>query len=197
MEYTKDWKNPGPQSATFRQDQEAVTEVLGILVHAAEALRDQRWKFLIQGEGCDAQSFPKQALFWRSGLTFPMLSANLEGLRHLVHASDIKELLKPSQIWIVNSIDVYFKSLTTLAQDIDPNLETAVITSQQKAKLDALLSDSRDLIILFNDDLGQALGLTTGFFLFRRRLIHADQRDRQTQFRKSCPDRFPGHAATG
>lgn len=158
---TKDWKNPGPQSATFRQDQEAVTEVLGILVHAAEALRDQRVESFYKGS--DAQSFPKQALFWRSGLTFPMLSANLEGLRHLVHASDIKELLKPSQIWIVNSIDVYFKSLTTLAQDIDPNLETAVSTSQQKAKLDALLSDSRDLIILFNDDLGQALGLTTGF----------------------------------
>ena len=158
---SKDWKNPGPQSSAFRQQQEAVTEVLGILVHAAEALRDQRIESFYKSGS--AQSFPKQALFWRSGLTFPMMRENLEGLRQLVHGSGIKELLKPSQIWIVNSIDVYFKSLITLAQDIDADLEAAVSKPQQKAKLDAMLSDSRDLISLFNDDLGQALGLTTGF----------------------------------
>ncbi len=92
--------------------------------------------------------YPKQALFWRSGLTWVVFKENLEGMRRLVHASGIKDLLRPGQVWIFNSIDVYLASLANKASEINPNLEEAVKDTSQKNKLDALLADSRDLVLL-------------------------------------------------
>jgi predicted lipoprotein len=155
------WKSPGPESTAYRNGHEALTEVLGVLVHGTETLRDQRLETFYKGG--DRQVFPRQALFWRSGLTWMMFKGNLAGLRQFVHQSGVKDLLRPGQAWIVNSIDVYLTSLAATAGEITPDLEKAVATPEQRNKLDALLSDSRDLVLLFNDDLGSGLGLTAGF----------------------------------
>lgn len=158
---SKDWKNPGPQSAAFRQDQEAVTEVLGILVHAAEAMRDQRIETFYKGE--EAQTFPKQALFWRSGLTFAMLGENLAGIQTLLDQSEIKTLLNDDQASIVSSIDFVLKSLRQVASRLPKDVETAVTEKDEREKLDFILLNSRDLIVRLNNDLGGGLGLAAGF----------------------------------
>ena len=157
----KDWKNPGPQSAAFRQDQEAVTEVLGILVHAAEALRDQRVETFYKGEA--AQTFPKQALFWRSGLTFAMLGENLAGIQTLLDQSEIKTLLNEDQSSIVSSIDFVLKSLIHTAALLPREVDAAVSQKEERQKLDFILLNSRDLIVRLNNDLGGGLGLAAGF----------------------------------
>ncbi|MDO1580735.1 imelysin family protein [Rhizobium oryzicola] len=155
------WKTPGPENPLYRNGHEALTEVLGLLVHGTETLRDQRLETFYKGG--DNPVYPKQALFWRSGLTWVVFKENLEGMRRLVHASGLKDLLRPGQIWIFNSIDVYLASLSNKAAEINPNLEEAAKDTGQKNKLDALLADSRDLVLLYNDDLGGNLGLTAGF----------------------------------
>ncbi len=158
----KDWKNPGPDSAVYRDQNEAVTGVLGILVHAAEALlRDQRIESFYKGE--DNNTFAKQALFWRSGLTFRMLTGNLTGIQALLDRSGIRDLLNEDQRSIVSSIDFVLKSLIRVSQDMEPNVEMAVSTQAQRQKLDFLLLNSRDLILRLNDDLGGGLGLGAGF----------------------------------
>lgn len=157
----RDWKNPGPDSAVFRTPQEAMTEVLGILVHAAEAVRDQRVESFYKGE--DNNTFPKQALFWRSGLTFKMLTGNLQGIKDLLDSSGLNALLSPDQQSIIGSIDFVLISLERVAGGITPDVEKAVSDAAQRQKLDFVLLNGRDLILRLNNDLGGGLGLGAGF----------------------------------
>jgi uncharacterized protein len=157
----QDWKNPGKDSAVFRDGHEGVTEALGILVHSAEATRDQRIETFYKGEANN--TFPRQALFWRSKLTFPMLAGNLEGIHRLLDASGFRDLLAPDQQPIVGSIDLLLTSLTKLANEVNPDVEVAVADQAERQKLDVLLKNSRDLILRLNDGLGGGLGLGAGF----------------------------------
>lgn len=157
----KDWKNPGPDSASFRTGNEAITEALGILVHSAEAVRDQRIESFYKGEANN--TFPKQALFWRSGLTFPMLVANLEGIHSLLDTSGFRDLLNEDQRSIVSSIDFVLKQLVRVGSDLNADVEVAVTDPKERQKLDFLLLNSRDLILRLNDSLGGGLGLGAGF----------------------------------
>jgi uncharacterized protein len=157
----QDWKNPGKDSAVFRDGHEGVTEALGILVHSAEAARDQRIETFYKGEANN--TFPRQALFWRSKLTFPMLAGNLEGIHRLLDASGFRDLLAPDQQPIIGSIDFVLKSLTKVTNDVNPDVEVAVADEKERQKLDFLLMNSRDLILRLNDGLGGGLGLGAGF----------------------------------
>lgn len=157
----RDWKNPGPQSAVFRTPQEAMTEVLGILVHAAEAVRDQRVESFYKGEANN--TFPKQALFWRAGLTFPMINGNLQGIKSLLDTSGVRDLLNADQQSIIGSIDFVLTSLMRVSGTITPDMETAVTDAAERQKLDFVLLNSRDLILRLNDSLGGGLGLGAGF----------------------------------
>lgn len=157
----QDWKNPGKDSAVFRQGQEALTEALGILVHSAEATRDQRIETFYKGEA--SNTFPRQALFWRSQMTFPMLAANLEGIHTLLDVSGFRDLLPPDQQSVVSSIDFVLNALTRVARQMNPDVEVAVVDEKERQKLDFLLLDSRDLILRLNDGLGGGIGLGAGF----------------------------------
>jgi len=56
------WKHPGPDNPVFRDGREAITALLGILVHGAETIRDQRIETFYKGE--ENNTFPKQAIYW-------------------------------------------------------------------------------------------------------------------------------------
>lgn len=155
------WKHPGPDNPVFRTEEEAVTALLGILVHGAEAIRDQRIETFYKG--ADSRATPRQAIFWRSGQTWNSVVANLNGLKDLLDTSDMRQLLDPAVQSIVSSIDFVLKSLIRTASTVDKDLEVAVERADERAKLDFLLLNSRDLIVRLNDSLGGALGLGAGF----------------------------------
>lgn len=159
------WKNPGPDNPVFRTHSEAVTALLGILVHAGEAVRDQRIETFYKGQ--DARAFPRQAIYWRSGLTFRSIDDNLAGIKSLIEDSDMAELLEPDARSIVGSIQFVLKTLSRATRDLDgminSNVERAVNDEQARAKLDFLLLNAKDLILRLNDDYGGAVGLGAGF----------------------------------
>ncbi|MBO3758727.1 hypothetical protein J5J10_16675 [Ciceribacter sp. L1K23] len=155
------WKAPGPDNPVYRDAREAVTGLLGVLVHGAEAIRDQRLETFYRGP--DAAAFPKQAIYWRSGLTFVSISENLTGLDMLLKGAGMADLLDPGVRSIVTSIDFVLKSLIRISQDIDPAVDQAVSAEKPRAKLDFLLLNSRDLIVRLNDGYGGAIGLGAGF----------------------------------
>lgn len=45
----KNWTQPGPDNPVFRDEREALVALLGILVHGAEAIRDQRIETFTRG----------------------------------------------------------------------------------------------------------------------------------------------------
>jgi predicted lipoprotein len=155
------WKNPGPDNPLFRTEQEAMTALLGILVHGAEMVRDQRIETFYRGE--DKPVFPKQAIFWRSQNTWTMVAGNLEGLRDLIRVSELVDLLPSDQYSLVGSIDFVLKSMMGVVEEMNPDIEAAVADTAERQKLDFLLVNGRDLIDRLNDQYGGAIGLTSGF----------------------------------
>jgi uncharacterized protein len=155
------WKEPGPGNPVFRTGGEAITGLLGILVHGAEAVRDQRIETFYKG--ADKAKFPKQALFWRSEQTWPMIKANLDGLSQLLLTSGMVELLPDEDRSIVAEVAAKLRSMAALATGMTPDLEKAVKDETQRKKLDTLLADGKDVIARLNDGYGGAIGLSSGF----------------------------------
>lgn len=157
----KAWEEPGPDNPAFRTGSESMTALLGILVHGAEAVRDQRIETFYKG--ADKVKFPKQALFWRSQATWPMVVANLNGLKSLLAVSNMAELLPEKDRPIVAAIDAQLTQLASTAGSASPDLEKAVSDEAERQKLDMLLAGSKEVIAKLNDGYGGAIGLSSGF----------------------------------
>lgn len=155
------WKTPGPTNPLYRDEAEAAKELLGVLVHAAEAIRDQRIEHFYKGD--PKKALPRQAIYWRSGNTFRSITANIEGLRDLLDTSGMVELLADGNRSVVSSTDFVARSLSRVSADIKPDVAQVFEDPAQIAKLDFLLLNSRDLILRLNNDLGGGIGLAAGF----------------------------------
>ncbi len=154
------WTRPGPDNPMFRTGKEAVTELLGILVHGAEALRDQRIEtFYRDGE----TPRPKSAIYWRSGNTWTSINANVEGLKTLFDGSDMVSFIDPDFVSIAGNIDFVLTSLRRVAPTIDPDIAKAVSQPDDRQKIAFVLVNSRDLILRLNGEYGGAIGLNAGF----------------------------------
>jgi len=154
------WKHPGPDNPVFRTGREAVTELLGILVHGAEAVRDQRIETFYRHGGT---ARPKSAIYWRSGNTWLSIDANIEGLATLFDKGGMAELIDPDFISIAGNIDFVAKSLRRVAPTVDPDIERAVSTPEEQQKIAFLLVNARDLVLRLDTEYGGAIGLGAGF----------------------------------
>ncbi|WP_230987313.1 imelysin family protein [Allorhizobium terrae] len=155
------WKKPGPDNDTFRDAPEAVTGLLGILVHGTEAVRDERIETFYKP--ASNKIAPKQAIFWRSSLTFVSLSANIEGVRDLLTKADVASLLPADKRGIVSNVTKLADQFINTASSITPDVQMAVTRDEDKAKLQSLLKDSRTMITDLSDGVGGGVGLTAGF----------------------------------
>ncbi|MBB4952972.1 putative lipoprotein [Agrobacterium vitis] len=155
------WKKPGPDNEVFRDGPEAVTGLLGILVHGTETVRDERIETFFRPSS--NKTAPKQAIFWRSGLTFTSISANVGGVRDLLTEANVASLLPADKRGIVDKITTLANQLITTASTITPDMELAVSRDEDKAKLQSLLADSRTMITDLSDGVGRSVGLTAGF----------------------------------
>ncbi|EKF60424.1 hypothetical protein QWE_05143 [Agrobacterium albertimagni AOL15] len=155
------WKTPGPNNPLYRDEAEAAKELLGVLVHAADTIRDQRIEQFYKGD--PKKALPRQAIYWRSGNTFRSITANIEGLRDLLDTSGMVELLAEGNRSVVSSTDFVARSLSRVSADIKPDVAAVFEDPAQIAKLDFLLLNSRDLILRLNNDLGGGIGLAAGF----------------------------------
>ncbi|WP_283195673.1 imelysin family protein [Rhizobium sp. AN80A] len=154
------WKHPGPQSADFMDNKEAVTALLGILVHGAENVRDQRLEQFYKGK--DAMPRPKMAIYWRSKNTWKSMTSNLEALRTLWQKAQMADLLPSDKKSVADAIDAKLKAIIETVPKLNPDIEAAT-SDAERAKLDQLLIDTRELVTTISDDYGAAIGLSAGF----------------------------------
>lgn len=155
------WKNPGKDSADFNDGKEAITALLGILVHGAENVRDQRLESFYKGDVNDAK--PHMAIYWRSQNTWASLQANLEGLQALWRKAGMADLLPADKRAISGKIDTELAQLIKTAGSIKPDVEAALTDPTERAKIDALRATARDLTTDFSDGYGVDIGLSAGF----------------------------------
>jgi predicted lipoprotein len=157
----KNWTDPGADNPVFRDEREAVVALLGILVHGAETIRDQRIETFYKGP--DNAKFPRTAIYLRSGQTWKSIGDNIAAVQTLLHTSGMGDLLPPDQRSIISSIDFIAKSMIRVASNIDPDVEKTLANDEQRARVDYLLLNGKDLIYRLNDQFGGAIGLSSGF----------------------------------
>jgi predicted lipoprotein len=160
-----EWKKPGPDNPSFRDNKEAVTGLLGILVHGVETVKDQRIRPFYAGivNGVPDKGHPKLAAYWRSGNTMPSLHANFEALETLFNISDMRSLLPDDSKSVAGSANFVFKSLVRVSEEIDLPIDEAIADDEQRAKLDFIVLNTDDLLQRLNKDFGGAIGLSAGF----------------------------------
>lgn len=157
----KNWKEPGADNPVFRDEREALVALLGVLVHASEAVRDQRVETFYKGP--DNAKFPRTAIYWRSDLTWKSIGDNIAAIQDLLHTAHMGDLLPPDQRSIIGSIDFIAKSMVRVTGTIGPDIERALADDKERAKVDYLLLNGKDLIYRINDQYGGAIGLSSGF----------------------------------
>lgn len=161
----KAWKNPGPDNPLYRDGKEAATELLGILVHGVESIRDQRLRPFYAGiiKGEPDKGHPKLAIYWRSGNTMPALSANFTALQTLFNAADMQALLPKEDQSVVSAVNYVLQAIVDDADQIDLRIDEAIANDDQRALLNRILQNTNDVLQRLNLDFGAAIGLTSGF----------------------------------
>ncbi len=150
---------PVPDNADYRSETEALEALVGLLAHGAEAVRDQRLlPFVGRGE-----SNPKQALFWRSGLTTALVRANLEGMELLFERSGVASIGEAGAGGIDQSIAIQFDRGFAALDVVTSPVEAAVADPVQVQALTDVISVTQMLQALIGEQLATALDLSVGF----------------------------------
>ncbi|MGV8954187.1 MAG: imelysin family protein [Cypionkella sp.] len=152
---------PSAEFTDYRTPVEAQEELVGILSHGIEAVRDTRLNpFLAKG---DVAAKPKLALFWRSGLTVKMLRANVDGLASLFELSGIAGGVPSDKADLPVAIAAEFAKADAALDLVTDPVETAVTDPVQAQALADVVTATQQLGVLIGEQLSAALGLSVGF----------------------------------
>ncbi|OJF90552.1 imelysin family protein [Pararhizobium antarcticum] len=159
------WKNPGPGNPVFRDNKEAATALLGILVHGVETVKDQRLRPFYAGAvaGKIDPGHPKLAIYWRSGNTMPSITADFQALQSLFSVSGMQDLLPADSRSVAGSVNFVFNSVISASKAVDLPIAAALADDEQRRKLDFIALNTQDLLDRLDRDFGGAIGLGSGF----------------------------------
>ncbi len=156
------WAAPGPADPLYRDDDEALTELVDVFINGLELIRDQRLGGFLAKAGAK-EDRPKQALFWRSGLTQRALAANIAGLRTLLSASAFAEALPADDRWLVQSADAQLGNAVATVAGVPGSIAEALADPARRERLVAFQAITSSLSNLFGTRATGALGLSAGF----------------------------------
>jgi len=152
---------PSAEFADYRTPIEAQEELVGILSHGIEAVRDTRLNPFLAKDGAAAK--PKLALFWRSGLTVPMMRANVDGLASLFALSGIAGGVPADKADLPAAIIAEFAKADAALDLVTDPVEAAVADPAQAQALADVVTTTQQLGVLIGEQLSAALGLSVGF----------------------------------
>ena len=155
------WARPAPANALYRDDSEALGELLDIFITGLELDRDVRIGGFLGEEA--AKDKPRQALFWRSQQTIPSLSGNLSGMKALFEISGLGAELPAGQEWIAKSIKFEFDNALNALSSTHGTLENMLADPAQRGRLSYAAIVTSSLSELFGTRLSGEFGLTAGF----------------------------------
>jgi len=170
-EMSSEWADPAGISARlirpsetdpdYRDNAEVLQELVGVMAHGLEMIRDQRiLPFLGRG---GAEPKPKSALYWRSNQTMPSILANFAALRALLVGSDIWEYAPTEQFWIGEQAMAEFDNVAIYGSRVTGTVEEAMADPAQVDQVANIVISSQVLGKLTGEDLPAALGLSVGF----------------------------------
>jgi len=157
--FAKTWATPGADNPRFRTADESLVEVLNVLIHGLEMVRDVRLGGFFGGGGVR----PKQAIYWRSQQTAASLRSNLAFLRRLFADAGIARLLPEASRWIARSTDFEFANADRALASLDGPIDAILADTDKSLKLAYIGLVTSSLTDLIGTKLTAELGLTAGF----------------------------------
>lgn len=159
-DYSKQWINAGQEGSIFLNEQEAINELLGTIVHGLEALKDIRLKAFLREE--PNRDRPKSALFWRSNNTLAILRANLEFIHSLLRDGDLYSLAKDNDR-LIEQIEFEFQQNKAAINAVKLSLFEALKNDDLRGKLAYFGTSLKFTINRIDQEFAQDLGLSSGF----------------------------------
>jgi len=154
--------NPGPDNPLFRTDLEALNVVLGQMIHGLEAIRDTRIGAFLDNEN-PARDRARSALYWRSEMTLPSISAGVAGLEELFTRSGIEVVARAAAPRLADMIRFEFDQAFRTADRLDAPIEELLANPEQRERLVYLAYAIRIIIGRLDQEFAQAGGLAVGF----------------------------------
>ena len=155
------WASPGPDNQLYRDDREALTELMDVFVTGFELVRDVRLGGFLGAE--PGKDRPKQALFWRSGNTVAALAGNIAGMQALFEASRLGDAVGPDMDWIADSASFEFANAAKAVAAADGSIADVLADPERRGKLSYFGIVTSSLSEIFGTRLSAELGLTAGF----------------------------------
>jgi uncharacterized protein len=157
----RDWKEPGPKNPLYRNGEEALIGVLGVLVRGVETTSEKRVRSFYAEDGKLADAH--KALYWRSNQVMASVAANLEGMQALWEQSGMQGIIKGDGTAITTNINFDFKTAIQTAKRLDMPVEQILADEKLRSKVEFLIITMADLQARLNNDYGRAMGLAAGF----------------------------------
>ena len=154
------WRKPGADNPVFRNGEEALIALLGILVRGLETTNEKRLMIFSQGEG---GANPKRALYWRSGLTLKSVEDNLKGLQAFWDQSGMQYIIRGEGSAITTNINFEFHTAISTAAKLAKPVDKILADEREHSRLEFLVMTVADLQARLNNDYGRAMGLAAGF----------------------------------
>lgn len=153
--------DPDDAYPDYRTEKEAMREIIGVFVHGAELLRDTR---LIPFIGVDGEEGnPRQALYYRSGLTLEALRSSVAGLRMLFIVSGLSDLLEDENRYVGGAFVFEMNNFLETIGSIETDAVSALDDPDALARLKYLIILTGSIQNVAVNQIAAELGLSVGF----------------------------------
>ncbi len=160
-EYSKLFLSPGPEDPLYRAPKDVTLELFKAFTSGIELVRDQKLGKPLGTSAATAR--PQLAAFWRSGLTFPNMAGNLEGVRTLFTEGGFARVVAEESPGVEKSTLFDLGHVIDVLDAMDVPIADAVRDDETRSKLEALrvaLKSARDTAASM---ITRGAGLSFGF----------------------------------
>ena len=155
------WMNPGPNNRVFRDPREALSELIGTMIHGLETVRDIRVGSFLGTE--KKPGLPKTAIYRRSGLTMPSIAATLASIENLFNESRIERAATHDARKLGDEVRFELDQTIKTARSFDGDVETLLEDAETRERLAYLRLAIKNAIDRLDGEFSAAAGLSAGF----------------------------------
>jgi predicted lipoprotein len=159
--FTKMFLDPGPNDSLYRAPKDVTLELSKMFSGGIELVRDQKIGKPL-GNSIETAR-PRLAAFWRSGLTFPNMVGNLEGVRTLFTEGGFASVVAHESPGVEDSILFDLNRVIKILAAVDEPIADVVRDSAQRNKLEALCVALKSARETGAGMIAQGAGLSFGF----------------------------------
>jgi len=159
--YEKAFLTPSAGDPAYHAPKEVTLELYKAFATGIELVRDQKLAKALGSSPSVAR--PKLAPFWRSGLSFPNMIGNLDGVRLLFAEGGFAQVVKLDSPGVENSILFDLDHAIDVLEGINQPFAEAVTDEDTRAKLEALRVGLKSASATAGDIIARSAGLSFGF----------------------------------